>query len=77
MISAADIEFFFFFFYLLYRMGDNTRFSIMIYWNDDFFIMDEFDTDYLRHMDLASQLHGGLRLDCEKMLRMEGQLLGD
>ena len=58
-------------------MGDNTRFCIMVHWNDNFFIMEELDIRNFCYMDLLSQVHRGLRLDCEKKLQMEGQLPGD
>ena len=58
------------------RMGENTSFNIVVHWENDFFIMNRFDTVYFSFIDLVNQVHVGLRLDCETRLQMKGQIEG-
>jgi len=52
----------------------NPVFSIVVHRDEDFFYIDVFDSDYLCFLDLKSDIHGCLRLDCEVTLYMVGHM---
>ena len=73
--NKPSIEFFFLWLnFSIGQYGENIRFTIVVHWKDDFLIMERSDRDFFCYMDLASQVHAGLSLDCEIRLQMKGEV---
>ena len=59
-------------------MENNTRFSIVVRWSGDLFILEKFDTGFFCLMDLKTKVYENLRLDCSIVeIQMEGILPDD